>query len=133
MIITDRHPQIQKFLREKMPSVIHYYDVWHVAKGLTEKLESLGNQQGCQDIRAWTNSIVNHLYWSAASSSSGDEAVAKWLSVINHIQNIHEHDNWQFPKCLHGEQNGSEARKWLLPYCYLLSCILMKTPIVRNW
>lgn len=32
-IITDRHPQIQKYLRENMPSVSHYYDVWHVAKG----------------------------------------------------------------------------------------------------
>lgn len=33
-LITDRHPQIQKYVREKMPSVTHYYDVWHTAKGL---------------------------------------------------------------------------------------------------
>jgi len=26
-IVTDRHPQIQKFLRDRMPSVAHYYDV----------------------------------------------------------------------------------------------------------
>ncbi|KAM9376163.1 uncharacterized protein KZ484_008752 [Pholidichthys leucotaenia] len=31
-IITDRQPQIQKHMREKMPDVRHYYDVWHVAK-----------------------------------------------------------------------------------------------------
>ena len=30
-VITDRHPQIQKFLRER--KITHYYDVWHVAKG----------------------------------------------------------------------------------------------------
>jgi MULE transposase domain len=33
-IITDRHPQIQKYIREEMPSVKHYYDVWHTAKGM---------------------------------------------------------------------------------------------------
>lgn len=32
-MITDRHPQIQKYIREKMPSITHYYDVWHTAKG----------------------------------------------------------------------------------------------------
>lgn len=32
-IVTDRHPQIQKYIRNAVPSVRHYYDVWHVAKG----------------------------------------------------------------------------------------------------
>ena len=31
-IVTDRHPQIQKFLREK--NITQYYDVWHIAKGI---------------------------------------------------------------------------------------------------
>lgn len=30
-IVTDRHPQVQKFLRER--NVNHYFDVWHFAKG----------------------------------------------------------------------------------------------------
>ena len=33
--ITDRHLQVNKYLREKKPKVKHYYDVWHVAKGIT--------------------------------------------------------------------------------------------------
>jgi len=33
VLVTDRHPQIQKYMREVKPSVMHYYDVWHVAKG----------------------------------------------------------------------------------------------------
>ncbi len=33
-IITDRHPQVQKYLREQKPEVRHFYDVWHVAKGI---------------------------------------------------------------------------------------------------
>jgi len=34
VFVTDRHPQIQKYMREALPSVKHYYDVWHVAKGV---------------------------------------------------------------------------------------------------
>lgn len=30
-VVTDRHPQVQKFLRER--KITHYYDVWHMAKG----------------------------------------------------------------------------------------------------
>ena len=32
-IVTDRHPHIQKYLREHYPGVNQFYDVWHVAKG----------------------------------------------------------------------------------------------------
>lgn len=31
-IVTDRHPQIQKFLREA--NVTQYYDVWQMEKGI---------------------------------------------------------------------------------------------------
>ena len=33
-IVTDRHRQINKWLRETHTNVKHYYDVWHVAKGM---------------------------------------------------------------------------------------------------
>ena len=32
-LITDHHLQIQKWIRENLPDVKHYFDVWHVAKG----------------------------------------------------------------------------------------------------
>lgn len=32
ILVTDRHRQINKWLRENYPSITHYYDVWHVAK-----------------------------------------------------------------------------------------------------
>ena len=34
VIVTDRHRQINKWLRENHPDIIHYYDTWHVAKGI---------------------------------------------------------------------------------------------------
>ncbi len=33
-MITDRHRQIAKFLREECPEIRHLYDVWHIAKGM---------------------------------------------------------------------------------------------------
>jgi hypothetical protein len=30
-IVTDRHPQIQKYLRER--NITQFYDVWHFEKG----------------------------------------------------------------------------------------------------
>ncbi|XP_028456556.1 uncharacterized protein LOC114570424 isoform X2 [Perca flavescens] len=98
-IITDRHPQIQKFLRER--KITHYYDVWHVAKGLSKKLKQLGKDKDCALVKKWHKSIVNHLYWCATSSVSGTEKVAKWKSLLNHIQDVHSHSDPAFPKCLH--------------------------------
>ena len=36
VLITDRHVSIQKWMRESMPEVKHFYDVWHVAKGYSK-------------------------------------------------------------------------------------------------
>ena len=33
-LVTDRHPQIQKFMTDNHSDVEHFYDVWHVAKGM---------------------------------------------------------------------------------------------------
>ena len=33
-ITTDRHPQVKKFMREQHPEINHWFDVWHVAKGV---------------------------------------------------------------------------------------------------
>lgn len=34
-LVPDRHRQINKWLHDHYPSINHYYDVWHVAKGKT--------------------------------------------------------------------------------------------------
>ena len=33
VLITDRHRQIAKYIREEHPDIQHRYDIWHVAKG----------------------------------------------------------------------------------------------------
>ena len=65
ILVTDRHKQINKWLRENHPEITHYYDVWHVAKGrknyfkwlsytpptgLRKKLEAVSKQKECEII-----------------------------------------------------------------------------------
>ena len=34
VLVTDRHKQINKWIRETHPHIKYYYDIWHVAKGI---------------------------------------------------------------------------------------------------
>lgn len=34
-LVTDRHVQLVKYIREQLPTTEHHFDVWHVAKGNT--------------------------------------------------------------------------------------------------
>lgn len=33
-LITDRHLQLAKYVRENSPTILHTYDVWHLAKSM---------------------------------------------------------------------------------------------------
>ncbi|XP_062393824.1 uncharacterized protein LOC134082194 isoform X2 [Sardina pilchardus] len=112
-IVTDRHPQIQKFLRER--SLTQFYDVWHFEKGLSKKLEKASHNEDCDVLKKWLQSIKNHVYWCATSSSTGPEKVAKWTSLLNHLQNVHVHEDPIFPKCLHPDHASRDPNKWLQP------------------
>jgi len=79
-------------------------------------------------VRGWIRSISNHLYWSAASSSSEQEIVAKWVSVVNHVQNIHEHEDWRFPACLHEPIDDGDQKDWLIP-SWLISLLFFNQSI----
>ena len=113
-LITDRHPVVQKLLREIYPNIEHKYDVWHIAKGLSKKLTAITSKNEHKDLKPWTKSISNHLYWTATSSKSANEAIAKWTSLSNHICNIHSHSSEFFEKCLHEELlRGDNSKAWI--------------------
>ena len=70
---------------------------------------------------------MNHLYWTAASTPDGNPAVmeAKWRSLVNHIQDIHDHDTPAFSSCAHGPLDGDQDKKeWLDPGTVLVLCTL---------
>ncbi|KAG7509846.1 hypothetical protein JOB18_006682 [Solea senegalensis] len=104
-----RDPQIQKFLRES--SITHYYDVFHMEKGLSKKLLKISQNKGCEKLTKWLRSIKNHMYWTTASSTSVPERT--WSSILNHVLDIHTHDDPAFPQCLHPIRTSTDRSKWL--------------------
>lgn len=76
-----------------------------------KKLIAASKKKGYEVIKDWAHSISNHLYWCAASSRGvAEEMRAKWLSVTNHVANIHTGHGEVYPDCLHGEL---DERAWL--------------------
>ena len=86
-----------------------------VPVGVGKKIDGLAKTRGCKEVGPWKKGVVNHMYYCASSSSSGREIVAKWKSVANHVQNVHTHDDEDFPECLHEPLQGDQARQWLKP------------------
>ncbi|XP_059389305.1 uncharacterized protein LOC132122845 isoform X3 [Carassius carassius] len=110
-IVTDRHQRVQKFLRER--NITHYYDVWHMAKGISKKLEAISKQKDCEKLKKWMKSIINHIYWTAASSTSEPEMIAKWTTILNHVRDVHTHEDPLYPKCEHAIRKTTDKSKWL--------------------
>lgn len=109
-------------LSEVVP-VVKYPIYLLLFPGLRKKLVALSKEKDCTDLKEWIDSIINHLYWSVMSTDSAEPNLveAKWTSVLNHIVNIHTHNNELFPKCEHKRLRGRAARKkWLKPCKYVL-------------
>nr|XP_055062873.1 uncharacterized protein LOC129445902 isoform X2 [Misgurnus anguillicaudatus] len=84
-IVTDRHPQIQKYLKDN--NIKQFYDIWHLEKGLSKKLDKIAKEKDCQEVRKWQRSIKNHVYWTATSknhvywtATSSTSGQRKWQS-----------------------------------------------------
>lgn len=110
-ITTDRHASVQKYLRETFPRIVHYFDVWHVAKNVRKKVEEISKRRDCAILHDWGQAVSNHLYWCAASSGGDGELIlAKWTSILRHICDIHIGHGPLFDRCEHGQL---EPRLWL--------------------
>lgn len=72
---------------------------YHSVKGLVKKIDALGKEKACGEVLTLRKSVVNHLYRCGVSSKTGDEAVAKWRSITNHVH--HHHSSEIFPVCAH--------------------------------
>lgn len=130
MLVTDRHVQLAKLVRENYSEIQHRYDIWHVAKseccysvynhvqtfipykGFKKKVEKLGKKKDCEEVRGWIKSMVNHLYWCVMSSEDGDQQMVleKWKSMGRHIHNQHSGHGSKYKRCAH---RHLRARKWL--------------------
>uniref|UniRef100_A0AAV2J5H9 Transposase n=1 Tax=Knipowitschia caucasica TaxID=637954 RepID=A0AAV2J5H9_KNICA len=119
-LVTDRNRQVAKWVREKLcpEGTKHFFDIWHVSKGLKKALDAASKEQHCEDLALWKAAVINHLYWTAASTPDGNPEVleAKWTSLVNHVQDIHTHKSPWFPVCAHPPLEGETREKqWLEP------------------
>ncbi|CAB4020840.1 Hypothetical predicted protein [Paramuricea clavata] len=119
-LVTDRHVQVSAYMASEKSSIEHNYDVWHVAKGVKKKLLKASKTKKFKEIKLWIGSIVNHVYWVAISTTNEKEREEKWRSLLNHIMDVHVHEeNKIFQRCTHGELDrawikaGSAAHKKL--------------------
>ncbi|XP_064636950.1 uncharacterized protein LOC135493502 [Lineus longissimus] len=104
--ITDRHPQIAKWVREKW-KVPHFYDCWHIVKSVVKKMEIIAKKKGFEIISDWIKSVKNHLYWAVLTSSGDpDEIENRWRATMEHVQGIHKN-------CTHGRLVGRRKKNYL--------------------
>ena len=91
--------------------------------GLRKKVAALAKLKDCEVIGKWERSIINHLYWCVASTPDGEEDVIKekWLSLDNHMHNVHRMHGKSFKKCLHGRLRRDKNKKWLKRRMYITS------------
>ncbi|XP_056437954.1 uncharacterized protein LOC130374996 [Gadus chalcogrammus] len=139
-LITDRHRQVAKWVREELcpEGTQHYFDVWHIGKSLGKALDTASKDRQCEQLQLWRPATVNHLYWTAASTPDGNPAVmeAKWRSLVNHIQDIHDHDTPAFSSCAHAPLEGDQRDKeWLEPgsmAAVKLEGIITRTSLLKD-
>ncbi|XP_064464382.1 uncharacterized protein LOC135375640 [Ornithodoros turicata] len=112
-ITTDRHPAIRKYLEKEEPAIRHFFDIWHISKSVKKKLTAISKSANCHSLERWIQATSNHLYW-CAKASGGDSRLTTdaWLSIQNHVVDIHSHHNGSYPRCLHGPITDGD---WLDP------------------
>ncbi|KAK0141177.1 hypothetical protein N1851_021819 [Merluccius polli] len=87
----------------------------------------------CEDLRMWRPAIINHLYWTAASTPIGDPYLmeAKWQSIVNHVQDIHNHNTPAFTSCSHPPLEGeTRDKEWLEPGTESIAAFVKECPQV---
>ena len=114
VFVSDRHKGINKWIREVETGTKHYFDIWHVARSITKKLQKAGKNKGFEIILAWIKAVRNHLYWCATTTSAGfqEMIISKWKSFLYHVTN--EHKNFPdklIKECCHEED--LEERCWI--------------------
>nr|XP_055053337.1 uncharacterized protein LOC129438550 [Misgurnus anguillicaudatus] len=97
VMTTDRSSSIRKIMREQYPNIQHEFDIWHTAKGFRNKILTKGKKKDTAILLAWTRSIVNHMWYTCATSKGNIEALQnRWKSIIHHV-------------CCHGNKRGPKA------------------------
>lgn len=116
---TDRHVQVRKKHKDMYApmNIKHEFDVYHLAGHIRKKIKALAQKPKLRKLGPWVKSLVNHLWWSAATCDGNAELLLeKWTSVVHHVSNQHVFpENRLYTECQHGELEETLERrtKWL--------------------
>ena len=67
-----------------------------------KKVEKIGKAKKKQIVNGWVQSIKNHVYWCASTSNGNPELIREqWMSMFNHIIDIHDGHGKLYKKCPH--------------------------------
>ena len=83
--VSDRHSSITKHMKEKLPKITHYFDLWHLTKKVSKVLNKIAKEKGFEALVPWVKPCVNHLYWCATSTLDGEVIWAKLRSDMGKI------------------------------------------------
>lgn len=80
-------------------------------------MDAVAKKSGCEVAGLWRKSIVNHVYYVAATAQGDEDLLeAMWTSLGNHIQNVHEHDSDLYEMCGHPPLiEEDRTKEWLVP------------------
>ena len=76
VVATDRHVGIRADIKRQYPEVEHQFDVWHLSKSITKKLNEKAKKNDCGELSPWIKSISNHLWW-CAETCEGDKEMLR--------------------------------------------------------
>ncbi|KAJ8303761.1 hypothetical protein KUTeg_018684 [Tegillarca granosa] len=111
---------VKKFIKSDRPDIKHYFDVWHMDKGVNSKLKK-GKIKDCGYV------ALCHVLLATTTSSIGNREIVleKWLSILYHVVDIHEGHGNRFPECVH---NQLEDRAWMKEGSMLLKDMQKLSP-----
>ena len=63
-LVTDQHISVAKMMGDDYPAIQHYYDCWHVVKGIKKKLLPICKDKANEDLtNEKVDSICNRYGW----------------------------------------------------------------------
>lgn len=83
--------------------------------GLKKDLKAAAQKDSTGMVADWSKAIINHMYWVASSTPQNTEnwedvVENKWKSAIEHVANIHRHNNSFYPRCEHPRRKRGEKK-----------------------
>lgn len=117
---SDRHTSIRKICRTEFSDVLHNFDLFHLAKNISNSLRKAAKLKSNGELELWIKSVSNHLWYCSRNCNSNIPLLVEmWKSILYHVSGIHawpeDNEFKVFRACNHAHLSNEEQRrkKWL--------------------